>query len=902
MLLGRERECHEIEVALAGARSGQSAVIVFLGEPGIGKSALLDHAAARAAGMRVLRARGIESEAQIPFASLFELLRPALSAIGRIPAPQAAALEGALALRPGTAEDRFAIGAATLSLLAAHAEDRPVAVLIDDVQWLDEPSAQALLFACRRLVADPIAVLFGARADEPSVLAGADLPTLRVEGLTREDADTLVPGLGPDVASHLHAATGGNPLALLELAGEADELAFIPPGAAVPVPATISNAFMRRAERLDPAARRALVLAAASDTSDLRTLELAAAKLDVDLGALGAAEVAGLLSIRSGQLLFRHVLARSAIYAGARADERRAAHRALASALPDRDVDRRAWHLAAAAIGTDDAAAAALAQAGARARERSAYSSAAGAFERGGQLASSTEQQSQLLVRAADAAWLAGRAEHAVALLDSARRLTHDGPLITRIDHLAGYIAIRDGRIAEGHALLTAAADAAEPEEAVVMLSEACIGAFSAGNPGQMIATARRAVERLPEQASSRARFMAATSAGMASIMGGEADAGAASIRQAVAIAEGSLDVRDDPSLVPWLVIAPLFLRESAAGRSLIERAMEDARARTAVGVLPYVLILVARDQATSDRWAIADATYHEAIELARESMQQLALVGGLAGLAWLEAHRGREAECRAHAAEALALSRALGLGLYEIWATAALGELELGLGVLAPAAAQFERLQVTIDEVGITDADLSPAPELVESYLRLGRHEDAERLALAFADVATEKGQPWSLARSMRSLALVATDGTSEQRFHDALELHEQTPDRFQAARTRLAYGEHLRRARSRVLAREQLGVALETFEQLDARPWAERTRAELAATGEKVRRRDPNTVDELTAQELQIALLLAAGKTTREAAAAVFLSPKTVEYHLRHVYLKLGIHSRQELADRLG
>jgi predicted ATPase len=335
MLLGRDSEVRQIERALALARSGESTTLALIGEPGIGKSALLDHAAERAEGMQLLRARGIESEAEIPFASLFELIRPALSMIDALPKPQAAALEAALALRPGPSQDRFAIGAATLSLLAAYAERGAVAVLIDDAQWLDEPSAQALLFAFRRLLADPVAVLTAQREGEPSILADADLPTLRITGLTRAEAAELLPRLPPETAERLHTATGGNPLALLELAAEAEEFAFAPVGAAVLVPAKISDAFMRRADRLDPATRRALVLAASSDTGDLRTLELAAAKLDLDLSALAGAESAGLISVRAGEVEFRHVLARSAIYVSAGAGERRAAHRALASALPD---------------------------------------------------------------------------------------------------------------------------------------------------------------------------------------------------------------------------------------------------------------------------------------------------------------------------------------------------------------------------------------------------------------------------------------------------------------------------------------------------------------------------------------------------------------------------------------
>src|SRR5580700_5393053 len=313
MLLGRARERQEIGRALTRARSGVSATLALAGEPGIGKTALLDYAAREAAGMRLLRARGVESEAQIPFGSLLELIRPALSMLGKIPGPQAAAMESALALRPGHGHERFAVGAATLSLLAAYAEEAPVAMVIDDAHWLDGSSAQALLFAFRRLVADPIAVLIAVREGEPSLLDGADLPTLRLAGLSSAEAGALVGGLTPEAASRLYQATAGNPLALIELGPDAHDLAFAPDGAPVPVPASISRAFLSRAGRLDQAARQALVLAAASDTGDLPMLARAAAKIQVDLAGLATAENAGLVTRQSGRVEFRHPLARLAI-------------------------------------------------------------------------------------------------------------------------------------------------------------------------------------------------------------------------------------------------------------------------------------------------------------------------------------------------------------------------------------------------------------------------------------------------------------------------------------------------------------------------------------------------------------------------------------------------------------
>jgi DNA-binding CsgD family transcriptional regulator len=294
----------------------------------------------------------------------------------------------------------------------------------------------------------------------------------------------------------------------------------------------------------------------------------------------------------------------------------------------------------------------------------------------------------------------------------------------------------------------------------------------------------------------------------------------------------------------------------------------------------------------------LAQAHYTESLALARETRQRAEIAGALSGLARLQARLGQEERCRATAAESLALCGELGLVTYEIWTLAALGELELGLGNASAAVDQFEHQAERLRETKLADVDLSPAPELVECLLRLGEAERASALAEQYFEAASAKGQPWALARAHRALALVAADG---EHFERALELHAATPDVFEAARTRLGFGAHLRRARRRSDARPQLRAAIEVFDKIGAEPWAALARAELAATGETARRRSPHTLDELTPQELQIALILASGKTTREAAAALFLSPKTIEYHLRHVYRKLDIRSREELAEAM-
>jgi DNA-binding CsgD family transcriptional regulator len=909
MLLGREVECRALDRLLADARAGQSGVLALVGEAGIGKTALLDYARASASGMGVLRARGIESEAQVPFGGLLELLRPALVALDRIPGPQAAALAGALALRPAEVEGRFAVGAATLSLLATHADAAPLLLLVDDAHWLDGSSAEALLFAVRRLVADPIAVLLTVREDEPSLLDGADLPVLQIEGLAPAAAAALLERESPEpvtteLADRLYRSTAGNPLALLELIPEAAHLAGAPLAGPVPVSTSIARAFLRRFETLSERARSLTVLVAANDGGQIAVFEQAAAALGLDPGDLGPAESVGLVSITQGVIEFRHPLARSAVYGAAPPDERRAAHRALADALPDRDIDRRAWHLATAAVGTDEAASAALRQAGKRAHARSAYAVAAMAFERAARLASDPSEHSRLLYEAADSAWLAGQNERSLALLDEARDEGLDVRLAARIEHLGGRIAMRRGPVMKGHALLVAGATLVATEEpglAVEMLAEAVEACFYAGDTSCMLETAARAVELSPGNGE-RAAFFAAMAQGMALVFAGQGEAGADALRRATTILEGADGLRDDPLLLGWVALPPLWLREADTGKALVDRAVEAARERAALGQLPRLLWHIAREAAGGEAWSSADASYSETVRIARETGERTELAIGLAGLAWLEARLGREESCRSHAAAARELCAELGIGVHDTWAIAALGDLELGLGRPAAAIVHFEEQQAALTSLGVADADLLPAPELVDAYLRVGRREDAAAASAAFGEQAVAKGQPWGLARAARCRGLLAPDDELDDAFGEALLLHGRTPDVFETARTHLAYGARLRRTRRRKRSREELRAALEIFDRLGAAPWADLTATELAATGETARRRDTSTLDTLTAQELQIGLLLADGKTTRETAAALFLSPKTIEYHLRHIYRKLDVRSRAELADALA
>jgi DNA-binding CsgD family transcriptional regulator len=899
MLLGRAEERLRIGTLLEAARSGTSAVLGLVGEAGIGKSALLAYAAERAVDFRVLRVRAVEAESHIPFSSLLELLRPVLGKLTSIPPPQAVSLEIALALRPALPSERFAVGAATLSLLAAAAEESPLAVLVDDAHWLDPSSAEALRFAFRRLLADPVAALVAVREGEPSFLDDGGLPSVRLGGLTPEDAAMLLEGsVRPELVESACRATGGNPLALLELAKGFDPLGLHSQrGGVVPVPAAISKEFLRRAKDLDAAASFLVVLAAAHDDGDVTVVERAARYLGLDLAPLAAAEATGLLTLRDGRIAFRHPLVRSAIYGAASPETRREAHRALAAVLSDRDVDRRAWHLASAAMGTDAVASTVLSQAAERARERSAYAVAAAAFERAARLTPDDEKRGELLWNAAQSAWRAGASGLSRDLLAEARAHPQGRARTVEMARLEGEIALHVGPVMEGYSVLVAAATLAEGDAGVELLAEAAIACFYAGRPQQMLEAAEQARARLEPRSSPRARFYASMARGMALILGSDGERGAREIECAGSLVDTS-EMAQEPHLATWLVMGPIWLRDRTAARAVVDRALDAARSRAAIGALPFLLNHLARDQAGGEEWTSANACYDESARLSRETGQRTELAVALAGMAVLDARQGRESACRSHAGEAVQLCRQLGTAHFEIWAVGAIGELELSLGRASEAARQFERQAELLGSLGVTDPDVWPGPELVEAYLRLGRHDTAERVAKAFEVEAEEKGQPWSRGRAKRGIGLVSDEHTFEAFFEEALALLASTPDAFEHARTSLAYGARLRRARRRVRARTHLRSALEIFDRLGAHPWAGLAQSELGATGETAHTRQSGALFRLTPQELQIALLLSDGVSTKEAAAALFVSPKTVEYHLRHVYQKLGVRTRDDLA----
>ena len=653
MLVGRDAELLHLERLLAGVRTGASAVLVLRGEPGVGKSALLEGAAEAASGMRVLRARGVESEVELPFSGLHELLRPLLGALDELPAPQAEALRTALALGEGPPSGPFAVGAATLSLLATSAEREPLLVLVDDLHWLDGASASAVAFAARRLVADPVGVILSVRDGHLAATDGAGLPELVLGGLDAGSARALLarsaPGpVTPEVADWAVGATGGNPLALVELAAEAPGLRVDLFDRPAPAGERVRAGFTRRLAGLSDDARRLLVVAAASEGGGVETLARAAEALGIPMAALDDAEAAGLVHLEDGTVEFRHPLVRSVAYGAAEPAERRAAHAALADAASaEGSADRGAWHRAAAAIRVDEAVAGPLAAASGRALARGGYAAAATGMERAARLTPEPATRAARLLAAADAAWLAGAGPHALNLLEEARADAVEPALCGAVAHLRGRILARRGPAAEAHEVLLEGAGeiaATDPATAAEMLAEAAMACSYVAEPARALATAERAVALAPA-GNDRATCLALNALGVCLVFAGRGAEGASHLRRAVALVEASDELVHDPRVASWTGIGQLFLRERGAGFELLRRAAEESRRLGALGALSLAVLYLAIDAATTDRWAAARALYAEGIELARETDSRLDLGGSLAGLARVEAKaraRGR--------------------------------------------------------------------------------------------------------------------------------------------------------------------------------------------------------------------------------------------------------------------
>jgi DNA-binding NarL/FixJ family response regulator len=899
MLHGRERECARLDGLLDAARAGRSGALVLRGEAGIGKSALLEYAAEHAAGFRVLRGAGIESESEFPFAVVHQVLRPVLGHIDTLPQRQRLALDAAFGLAAVGGDDRFLVSLAILSVLSDVAERQPVLCLIDDAQWLDEPSADALTFAARRLEEDGIVLLFAVRDDETAVLAATGLTEIRLEGLTTEAAGTLLddgPYVAPHVKSLLIASTSGNPLALRELPVSLsdDQLnGRAPLPDQLPLGAELERVLLARVHRLEPATQTMLLLTAAELTGDLRVVLSAARLLDVPADSLADAEEAGIVRVVDDEVAFRHPLVRAAVYRGAAFLQRRAANQALASVLTrPEDADRRAWQLASAAVGPDEALAAQLSEVAQRALEHGGPAAAATAYERAADLTPSAAAQAERVIAAARAAWQAGNPDRARALLDKAGPIASDPVVRADVARLRGSIAFACGEPETAYLNLSDGADlivSHDPQLAASMFAEMGQIAWVSGDVLRVSEAARRLAE-LPAP-SDRTAVTASLVVGLASFLGGDTAAATAALQLAADFAEQS----DDVTSLSQTGAAALFLGDDARAIAMFTRSATRARADGAVDKLPTLLGPLGSLQAWTGRYASAQATASEGLRLALDTGQENPAAHHRAALAWVAAVQGRERDCRE--AASAALSRAIGhrLGPQAGIASWALALLDLGMGRPTEAFDRLNALAGSSPGEGHQVVKTFAAADFVEAAIRVGRPDRAQDAAATLRAWSSHVGAPWAMALAARCDALLA-DG-SEEHFARAAALHAQSSRPFDAARTELLRGEHLRRSRSRAAARTHLRAACEAFEGLGAMPWADRARIELQATGETARKRDPSTISQLTPQELQIARLVGGGGTNREIAAELFLSPRTIDYHLHKIFTKMGMTSRAEL-----
>ena len=913
-LVGRETELRHIEGLLAAALDGKSAALVIEGDPGIGKSALLRYARDRAAGMRCLATRGVESESEIPFSGLAELLRPILHLMPALPLPQAAALGGALALSPPRSDDRFAIFAASFNLLVAASEDSPLLVSVDDAHWLDLSSAEAILFAARRLGAEGIVMLLARRTGEPMSLSLAGISALELEGLDRGAAAVLssvgTRTISPHVVDRLFEVTKGNPLALLEmpaLLSEGQLAGREPIDAPLPAGGSIEKAFLRQVSGLSLPCRQLLLVAAASDSGDMDVILRAAAARQLDDRAVEPAEAAGLVSIDSGTLEWRHPLLRAAIYHGASAAERREAHRALGQALRGTTFhDRRAWHLAAAAVGPDESVAAALEEAALDARRRNAYATAGSAFERAARLSPLPRDRARRCFEAARDSQLSGNVTAAEALLEEALAIADDTLLRADIQHLRAGNLMWSGNPRKARAMLLGEARRIEdldPARAAMMMAEATIACTMVGEVPPALETARHTVQ-LVGNGDSPAQIAAQGLLCNSLILSGEAEiARPLLVRCRAIFDEGALaGLLTSDTLVQAAGHGSIWVEDYEEASSLLRRIVQEARAGNAVTVLAFPLALLSELDFRTGRWNAGLAEAAESVHLAGETGQLSLLAFSHVCLALILAARGQEEECVKSVNLALDLTERFGVDSIFVYAGSVLGLLNLGAGRVEQAIVHLEKAARHARHDGLEEPGVVHwTPDLIEAYARVGRLSEAATTLAVFERQAERTQRNWALATGSRCRGLLATDGF-QRHFQSALEYHKRTPTPFETARTELCFGERLRRNGREAEAAGVLLSALATFDQLGASPWAARARRELGAAGATAPSASASATARLTPQEVQVAMRVSDGATNKEIAAGLYLSAKTIEFHLGNIYRKLGLHSRAALATLLA
>ncbi|MEW2435927.1 LuxR family transcriptional regulator, partial [Streptomyces caniferus] len=909
-LSGRDDELAEVDRFLGGVTASRGGLLLLHGEPGCGRSALLDQAGRRARGLgaTVVTARGAEAESPFAYAGLHQLLRPLLPALPALPPAQAEALSGALRLTAAPHEDRFLVSVAALSLMTeAASAGGGLVCLIDDAQWLDRPSLETVLFVARRLGTDRVGLLLAQRDPGPPWLADAVLPRLALPGLGEEAAGALLSrrsGVRADAAvtREVTAATGGNPLALSELGTLLTERQLLGQEALprpLPLGAGALGALLGPVHELPEPVRLALLVTAAEETGDLTAVTAAVGQLGADPSSVDAAEASGLVTVTGARIAFRSPALRTAVHGAAHPARRRLVHRALAEVLRPRAGDgRRARHLAAAALGPDEAVAAELQEAGERAHLRGEYADCAVLLDRAAQLTADADRRVERLYEAARAAWQAGQAARTEDLVREALTLADRPGTRGRLLRLRGAVELRGGVLTDAYRTLVRAArllatDA--PDDAARSLIQAAEAASHIGDLARY-AELGRAAERLacPSPVVDCTRLLLT---GIGHVVAADTDRGTELITAGVAAAHTA----GDPLLVAWAGVGTFYLGEAAPALELLARVADEARASGHAGVLSSNLEFTAQLEMFSGRMAGAEALNDEGLRLARESGQENLAAIHLSRRAFMCALRGDERRCREAAEAALTTALARRIGIAAATARHALASVALMHGAYGEALRLLDLVAVPEPGSGHPLVAFFSLPDRVEAAVRSGERQAAEEALESFERWQGRSAHGEAGALLARSRALLAPDdATAAALFAEALELHSGSVP-IEKARTELYFGECLRRARRRRDARAPLRSAAATFGRVGAGPWAERARQELRAAGESPPAVGPDAArsgeGRFTPQELRIARLAAEGSTNKEIAARLFLSSRTVEYHLYKIFPRLGITSRRDL-----
>ncbi|XVU29265.1 helix-turn-helix transcriptional regulator [Actinoplanes sp. CA-054009] len=897
-LVGRAAECAALDRAIKAARDGESRVLVLHGVPGVGKSALLGHAERQATGLRVLRAAGVESEMELPYATLHQLCAPLLDHARRLPAPQREALETVFGLRAGDAPERFLVGLAVLNLLSEAGDGQPLLGLIDDAHWMDRASAQVVGFVARRLLAEPVVLLFGARQRGPAL---ADLPGLEIRGLRDADSHALLDtvtrfGLDQHIRDRIVAETRGNPLALLELPrglSRTEMAGGFGLLTADALPRRIEESFLGRVAALSAPARSLLLIAAAEPLGDPVLLWRAAERLGLVLGSALSEGMDGLLTIEE-RVTFRHPLVRSAVYQAASADDRRSVHLALAEVTDTAaDPDRRAWHLAAAAAGPDEAVAAELDRSAERAQARGGLAAAAALLQRAVALTTDVSRRADRAVTAADATLRAGDLEAARRFAGIAEREARSEGQRAKAHLVRSRIAFAAGLNQEAPPLLLAAARRLEPFDMDLARETYLVAwgatALLAADAGSLMAISR-AMKDLPER-DGAPRVLDLVSKGCALLVTDGREAAVPVLQRAL---PGLLEL-PTADVLKWGWVAngvSSAVWDDRAMRAIYRRSADVIRAAGALAELPFCLASLGTATTWTGDFAASATIAAEADTVAAATGVPLAPYVRLR----LTALQGRKDEARelidATVREAGAGGQLMGVTVAQ-WASAVLHN---GLGDYGQAMAAA-RASTEIAELWVSVWAL---PELIEAAVRAGDEKQARAALDRLTEAAAPCDTDWARGVLARSRALL--DGGDEHHL-EAIDRLSRTPLRPELARAHLLYGEWLRRERRTAEARDNLTTAYDMFQSIGMEAFAERARRELLGAGTAVRKQRPETPvgHDLTPQEHQIAMLVRDGFSNPEIGTRLFLSPRTVEWHLRKIFAKVGVDSRRRLRDVL-